>query len=408
MRMSSAWRPRPSPGWGLAELRQASGTPGVTTEVFTRLEDVRHLEPEWRDLAVTAGEPWGMPRWQWAWWRHAAPPGALLYVVGVYRDETVVGIAPLFIHSKYGVRWARVLGAGVSSRVGLLARPGQEETVAAAVAACLHGREPKPHAVLFEGVRSRPPWPRLLSDAWPSETRPRLLRSREREAPRLDLPYAEESEWLAAQSGHFRARMRRGLRKLADAGHEVRRVSDPDEVAVAVDDFARLHRLRWATRGGSGVLTESVVDLLLEAADRGNGDSPVDLWVVEGPEGRISVQVFLRAGEELNYWLGGFDPGYSSIRPGPAILTVFEVIRDCMASGIRRIDLGPGNQEYKAEFSDGSETLTWTSLCVSRPKAPMVRLVMAAQGIRPLLLARVPYTIKRRLRRWQEIRYRRS
>jgi len=371
-------------------------------EVFTHLDDVGFLESEWRDLAVTASEPWGMPRWMWAWWRHAAPAGASLHIVVVYRDDAVVGIAPLFIYSRYGVRWARVLGADVSSRVGFLARPGEEAAVAAAVAACLAGRELRSDAVLFEGVRSRPPWPGLLAASWPREDRPRLFTSREQQAPRLDLPYAEESEWMAAQSGHFRARMRRGLRKLADLGYEVRRISDPEEVADAVDDFDRLHRLRWAARGGSGVLTESVLEMLLEAADRGGGDSPVDLWVVEGPEDRVSVQVFLRAGEELNYWLGGFDPNFSTIRPGPAILTVFEVVRACIASGIRRLDFGPGNQEYKGEFSDGSETLTWTSLCVSPRKSPIVRLVMSAQGIRPRLLARIPYTVKRRFRRWQE------
>jgi len=373
----------------------------LSAAVFRHLEELGPLKEAWRELADASGQPYGTPEWMWAWWAHAAPRGALLRVIAVSRGDRTLGIAPFFAESRAGVHRYRILGAGVSARVDILARPGDEEAVAGPVAACLSSENPRPDAVLFEGTRRESPWPRLLADTWPARSSPRLYREYALAAPCLDLPLADFDAWFAARSGHFRARMRRGLRKLAEQGGTIRHVSDPGEIERYVSEFARLHRLRWASRGGSGVLTGGVERALKEAASGSVGVSPVQLWVVDMPQGTISVQVFLQAGTELGYWLGGFDAAGHNLRPGPALLTLIRVIDRAHATGVVTLDLGPGGQPYKAEFANRTQSLDWSALCISRAKTPAVRLSFVAARARHAALHKLSPGFKRHLRRLQ-------
>ena len=281
------------------------GAPILSTAVIRDLDEMQGLESVWADIASETHQPYASPGWMWPWWRHASPRGARLRTVVVSAGEEVVGIAPLFAESRLGVNRYRILGAGVSSRVDFLARPGRGPEVATAFAACLADESPRPDAICFEGIRAESPWPRWLASAWPSNRRPRLHREYSMPSPFLELTQPDFEAWFADKGGHFRARMRRGARKLDSMGGVVRLVSEPEDVDGRVSEFARLHRSRWARRGGSGVLTDGVERALREAASWPNG-SPVQLWVVDSPGGDISVQVFATAGSVVSHWLGGF------------------------------------------------------------------------------------------------------
>jgi len=371
----------------------------VSAVVLRDLSEARRFETAWSDLAGVIHQPYGTPAWMWAWWNHAAPAGARLKTVVVSSGEEVLGIAPLFAESRLGVWCYRVLGAGVSSRVDFLARPGREREVASAVAACLLNETPRVEAIMFEGIRSESPWPELLAEVWPSKRKPRLCREYSMPAPFLELTLHDFEAWFEGKSAHFRARMRRGLRKLDEMGGTIRLVSEPDHVEHYVSEFARLHRSRWAQRGGSGVLTNRIEEVLRAAALWSVGESPVELWVVDLPGGTLSVQVFLRAGAEVSYWLGGFDEDLPGTRPGPAILTLLRLIDRAHSSGVTRLDLGPGDQPYKGEFAGGAETLEWLTLCVSRAKCQAARIAFVPARIRNAVARRLSAGVKRRLRR---------
>ena len=225
-------------------------------------------------------------------------------------------------------------------------------------------------------------------------------------APSLPLGRSDFDGWFARKGGHFRARMRRGGRKLESTGAHIRRVSDPRDVDRYISEFARLHRQRWARRGGSGVLTTGVERALLEAAAWTTGDSPIHLWVVESPAQVFSVQVFLACGSEVSHWLGGFDEEAAFTRPGPAILTMNRVIEWCFACGVTRLDLGAGNQAFKHEFAEHAEELEWLTLCLSKIKCPLARSAFLPGRTRTALARRVPASLKKRVRRFQRALHR--
>ena len=288
---------------------------------------------------------------------------------------------------------------GSASRVDLLAAPGRESEVASAVARCLATVAPRPSALIFEGVRDDSPWPRLLAEAWPSVRAPRLYREYSMPAPYLELEAQSFDAWFGSQTAHFRSRMRRGLRKLESGGGELRLVSPPGDKARYVSEFARLHYSQWEPHGGSGVLTEGVRKMLLEAALQSDGEGPVELWAIDLPTGTVSVQIVVRTGGEASHWLGGIDSALAAMRPGPAILTLTRLIEHAFSSGIGRLDLGAGDQPFKREFAEKAETLEWLTLCVSRWQCLAARTMHVSARTRHMITRRLSLGAKTRLRR---------
>ena len=322
----------------------------LEVELVRDLSQAAAFQSEWNGLARECDQPYGTTAWMWAWWRHASPRGSRLRTVVVSADSRVIGIAPLFADSRFGIWRYRILGAGVSSRVDLLAAPGRESEVASAVARCLATVAPRPSALIFEGVRDDSPWPRLLAEAWPSVRAPRLYREYSMPAPYLELEAQSFDAWFGFRDCSFPITQRRGLRKLESGGGELRLVSPPGDKARYVSEFARLHYSRWEPHGGSGVLTEGVRKMLLEAALQSDGEGPVELWAIDLPTGTVSVQIVVRTGRQRP--VGGIDSALAAMRPGPAILTLTRLIEHAFSSGIGRLDLGAGDQPFKREFAE--------------------------------------------------------
>ena len=132
------------------EMRDAAvraDTGGLCVTVLRTLDELRSVEDAWTDLARKASEPYAMPAWMWAWWRHAAPRSSRLRTVVVSSCDEVVGIAPLFVEYSLGVNRYRILGAGVSSIVGFLDCAGMEQEVAEALADSLREYTPISDAI---------------------------------------------------------------------------------------------------------------------------------------------------------------------------------------------------------------------------------------------------------------------
>ena len=102
------------------------------------VHDPHQLGPwlsRWDALAVTSRLPYCAPAWMLAWWRHAAPPYSQLRVVTVTNEGELLGVAPFFLEQGLGrLNRYRLLGPRNSTPRDLLARPGAEKQVAAAIA----------------------------------------------------------------------------------------------------------------------------------------------------------------------------------------------------------------------------------------------------------------------------------
>lgn len=366
--------------------------------VATELAQLEPFRQQWDAMALAAGLPFCTPAWMWNWWAHAAPADAVLRVVLITDADELVGVAPLFAETHRAVRRYRLLGAGTSARMDMISLPGREAEVATSVARSLATNRPRPNVIVFEGTPADSPWPQLLTDNWPGRLRPRLFEDVSIPAPVLPLNLGSYDDWFMTKGSHFRARIRRGFRKLEAMEGQMRLAATDEEFEKDIRSFAELHHARWKERGGSGVLTPGVERMLQELARDPDARDRLQIWSIDVGDRTVSAQIFFAAGGEVTYWLGGFDESLRDLRPGPAILTVVKAIEHGYAAGHNRVDLGSGDQAYKYEFAETQDVLHWVTLTPWTLRYPLARAQLLPMRLRIAAAKRLTPKAKKRLK----------
>jgi CelD/BcsL family acetyltransferase involved in cellulose biosynthesis len=128
----------------------------------------------------------------------------------------------------------------------------------------------------------------------------------------------------------------------------IARASEAD-VQRCFDDLVRLHGLRWATRGESGVLAnEAVCCAHREALPLLLASGMLRLYTLAVREEIIAAFYGFadtQRGGSSYYYLGAFDPRFEGLSPGT--LLIAHAIEEAMREGARRFDLLRGREPYK-------------------------------------------------------------
>jgi CelD/BcsL family acetyltransferase involved in cellulose biosynthesis len=237
-------------------------------------------------------------------------------------------------------------------------------------------------------------WAALLRRSW-AGWRPALAPVSTTRAPYVDLPAGGYDAWLSGRSRNFRQQVRARQRDFARAGGTFRRAETPDEIAAAVDDFVRLHLDRWEQRGGSNALSPEVVAMVHEVT-HSLDPARLHLWTAAVDGVAVGTALLVAAGDEVHYWLGGFDEEWA--RCSPSLLLLVEAVRHAAQSGYRRLSLGPGTGSYKYRMATGEETLVAVDLVPHGVRFPYVRLCQSPYRFYRLAANRTPPAMKQRLR----------
>lgn len=360
----------------------------------TLVEDVDSLAPYlagWDTLAVERGRPFCAPGWMLAWWRASHSDRMPLRVVLVHDDGRLVGVAPFFANTTCGLTELRLLGAGFSHRIGVLARSGAEQRIAPAIAAALVSV--RPASIVFEGIDGNDPWPELMAAAWPSRRAPRLRSDGALQAPMIELN-ADYEAWMQRRERRFRKEAGRCSRRLEEQ-HVSGRIARDER---AIDALLELHHARWDSRGGSNI--DEGARAALVAAARGLPE-PDRLMVamLEGPSGPVAAELVVRAGDAAIFWGGGFDPEWTQYAPGTQ--TMLLALRRLAEVGVRTADLGGGAHPYKLRLADDTTALSWRTVFPRGWRYPLIRLRLAPKHVRLALrgaVRRMPSSWQDRLR----------
>ncbi len=348
----------------------------------------------WDRLAVAAERPFCAPGWMLAWWREGRSGKTALRIVLIFDGNRLIGVGPFFAQVSYGLTELRLLGAGFSHRIGPLAEPGEEERVAAAMAAALASLKPPPASVVFEGVDAEDPWPDLLAGQWPGRA-PRLRTDSVMEAPVIQLDGGDEA-WMERRTRNFRKLARRTSKRLGET--EVRSRIGADEAAVK--GFLQLHHMRWDQRGGSNLDDSAERVVAAAAAEMGEQDR-LEVVLLEGPEGPVSAELMLRTGPVAAIWATGFDPAWSQYAPGLQVRLV--TLRAAAEHGVQLVDLGGGAAEYKVRMADGDLPIAWRTLFPRGSRYPLIRLRLAPKHLRQALRRAVQQLPERQQERFKRL-----
>ena len=344
--------------------------PSLDAELIVDLARLEAIAPAWDALAIECGRPLVSPAWMLAFWRHVRPPDAELHVVAVHEDGELVAIAPFFAQRKGRGRVdLRMLGRAMP-RTGPLALPGREWDAAAAVAATLARATPHADVIALESGPLASQWPDALADGWPSAARPLMRRYFVQTSYVVSLAAGSSDAWLAAKRSHFRKRMNRLRRLVAEAGG-VTRMSTEATLEQDIAVFVRLHAARWDGRGESEIvaLEEGLTAVYEEVGRAHAAAGRFRLYLLELDGEPVAAELLAAAGGEVASINGGWDPRHA--RLGVANVCMLHAVEDAFARGDRRLDWGPGDQLFKRRFADGDDPVCWTMLVPPGPRMPL-------------------------------------
>ena len=309
----------------------------------------------------------GIPfrRWEWVetWWRHYGCDESesprrhhQLFVQSVWSDDGApLGFAPWYrLAGRSGALAVHFLGDGevCSDYLSVLCAPGNEETVARALAEFL----------------SAPPaedshrWDRLeLSGVDATDVAvERLLEHLQthdnmvHHCPtfngwRVALP-ATWDEYLMILSKPHRNRLRRAYRNYFETGRAiVRHAHSPDEIAQAFAILVQLHQGRWKFRGQPGCFASRTFESFhREVSSRlmNEGRAAVNWLELDGRPLSAEYQLI---GDDMTFaYQSGIDTGRLDDKPGH--LANMASLRRAIEQGQCAYDFLRGDEPYKAHW----------------------------------------------------------
>jgi len=272
-----------------------------------------------------------------SWWLEQTAGGVPRFLLVMDGDELVGGLA-LQQERWLGVQRLRVMGAGAlcPDHLDVVARPGREEDVLAALAAWL--RRPGSRVLDLEGVAGGS----HLAAALPGRVRREVVAV----APWAPLA-ADPGEWLRTRRRGFRATLRKATRRLEEqaVAHRVLRGASVD---AALATLRRLHGAQWGER--SNFL--AAYDRFAAASRAGASRGEVALHELAAGEVVVAaVSCFELAGRVSLYQSGRL----SAHRwRNAATVLLAKVVEDACLRGFTEVDLLRGDEPYKANFASAA------------------------------------------------------
>ncbi|HEY8202703.1 MAG TPA: GNAT family N-acetyltransferase [Actinomycetota bacterium] len=338
------------------------------------VEELEALGEEWRELAGRTGNVFAT--WEWAsiWWRHFGGGHRPLITSCRTTDGRLVAILPFYLWSSRPLRILRFIGHGPGDQLGPVCALQDRDEVAKATGRAL----------------ARLPWSIFVGEHLPVEASwSERLGAEVIARDGNPLLRASSGGWdgfLAAQSAHFRKRLRWQERQLA-RHHRVayRLVQDGEQLPAALDTLFRLHQLRWPP-GSSAFQPRAAFhrEFAAMALERGW----LRLWILE-LDGQPAAALYgFRFGAVESHYQGGRDPVFDRLSLGFVLLA--HAIRQALDDGVAEYRFLHGHDAYKYRFADddpGLETITLTRGMAGRAA------LSAARSAYPRL--------KHRLGRWK-------
>ena len=318
-------------------------------ETISTESDFLRLAEGWDELvhAMPRPTPFLLHSWLHDWWRHYGGGGELAVHVA-YRGDRLVGVLPLCIRRRSGVRVTEFVGATWALLADLVVAPGENGSTAAALA---------DHAAAsrhdFASLFGLPGGSRLVA-ALPSAS----LRLVERlEAPVLDLDGGWDAVYTTKLSSKARSERRRRKRQLEELGTvETSVARTPEEVGPALEDAFRVYELRWqGRRDPSGFVTPAGKRFHREALLR-LAEQDIPRIATVKLDGRAIAFALAFHFQGCAYGVTmAFDPAYGRFAPGSeAKLLSLETAGE---EGMTRVELLGAAAEHKRRLTDRYEPI---------------------------------------------------
>jgi CelD/BcsL family acetyltransferase involved in cellulose biosynthesis len=333
----------------------------VVSEVQS-LEEFARLREEWTGLLTRTRSPSVFQTWEWLgqWWRTFGDDNTLKILCVRDAEGRLQGSWPMYeaagARSKGGLRRLHFLGTGEA----------EADEVASEYADILADREREAevvHALLQYMITM--PWDQLVmpkvleGSCFTDSFLPAMARSTSARVAKIpsgvryfvELPRTWDA-YLERLGSKKRKRIQNYRRRLEREGsYSHRAATEPGQLPAAFATLARLHEVRWASRGKSGAFASprfiAFHRALIDEFSR-LGWLELRIWQYAGRD--VAALYGFRWGNTVSYYQSGFDTSATgSISLG--LVAVMDTIESAIDSGYERFDfMRGGDNSYKETY----------------------------------------------------------
>lgn len=330
-------------------------------ELIDQCERLTLLQQEWSALAAAAQNIPIFLTWEWitVWWQHYGQ-GHDLYVLTARDDDgELAGIAPWMILKRHWmaqpVRCVAFIGTGevYPAHMDVIARPGDEDQVAAAFAGYLGEHADDWDALDFVSVSGDSMLPKYLAQG----------DGRHASGGEMNCLYIPlEADWETYQQVHMSAKQRRNARYYhnrleRDFPDQIAftRVETQVELDYALEALREMNLARWTSQGfTTPFMHEKYVafhrDIAALALERGW----LRFFILEVAGKFAAVNYCFSYGRAYYDYQHSFDMDLWKYSTGRVLMT--HVIEQAINEGKCEIDLLHGDQGYKHLWTEMSRT----------------------------------------------------
>lgn len=324
--------------------------PSYRVTIIDSISGMAELAKPWNDLLKESRSNTIFLTWEWlySWAECYIQPGRRLFILSVYQESELIGVAPWCIRkSRYlGFPFKRVEFLGIpetgSDYLDVFSKRGKEKEVARQLFQFLQRSTSLWDILTLQDISSDSLF--LLHFINQAEENGKYTELRPGSyCPSVSLPRTFDS-FKARLSSNRREQFSRHLRILHRSGEVVHRSLPSGEAGTALKEFYRIYEQRWGDPDGQYRFIEKFI-----SRSGSNNWIRLDFLSIEGRD--IAGLLHFRYGDTLSMYLMGVDHSFDkSISIGN--IAVGLSIEKAIAEEFSRYDFLRGDEDYKFHWSD--------------------------------------------------------
>ena len=342
----------------------------LTVTLVTDLEALADCRLEWQHLHRTSGADLFLS-WEWLlpWWQHLAGKRELFVMLARDDGGLLRGLLALSLETaRVGlrrIRRLRFLGDDhvSSDYLDAVIEPGWSQEANRAFAAALVARRDDWDVLELRDMDQRSNTPHellnALGDGFDMRSDPGLL------CPVQDFDPGLSLNDFMRQTSRFQNYTRRRKWLERQPGFRIDVCRHPGSLQAALENFFRLHRLRWQEDGGSsGIVGTRVEAFHGDAMTRFMAAGQLRLYTLWVDELAVASVYALVNDATFYYYQAGMDPAWR--RRSVGLVLIGETFEDAIRAGLSRYDFLRGEEPYKSDWVSGSRRLMSRRLFAQR------------------------------------------
>lgn len=322
----------------------------LNIEKLETLSELMKLKHDWEQLFCGSGQTNIFLTWEWlsTWWKHFGNQGKL-HVLACYKNEQLVGVAPLYIRKQlnsYGQKVVTFLGSAPisSDYLDIIHIPELKQDIAELLANALW--EDKRHWDCIE----------LCDFIEPSSCAAALSqqlyakglcrhRTRTEICPFLEMPQSE-ADLLDRLDSRLRSTIKRKQKRALKQGATFRQIESGEALDTAMKALFELHQKRWNNSDNAGSFHAPEIRAFhLEVAQILSKIKGVALHEAHINEKVIASLYVFRCAQHVYYYQSGYDPDWHTLSPGT--LVMWQALKQHTQAQERNFDFLRGDEPYK-------------------------------------------------------------